>query len=98
MRGESGSASKLISFSSHRSSFSKIEWLSDTQVQFRGFCNSGTYLLTVDAAAPDKVPETQISVWRNDCRVSAADEAFAALSAVKGATGKPVAVDASDVF
>jgi hypothetical protein len=40
-----------------RPSFSKIEWLSETTVQFHGFCNSGTYLLTVDATAPDKAPE-----------------------------------------
>lgn len=41
-----------------RPSFLKIEWLSETKVRFRGFCNTGTYQLTVDATAPDKEPET----------------------------------------
>jgi hypothetical protein len=50
-----------------RPSFSKIEWLSDTRVQFRGICNSGTYLLTMDTTAPDKAPETQkLSAERSD--------------------------------
>ena len=39
--------------------FSKIEWLSDTRVQFRGGCNSGTYLLTMDTTTPDKAPKAQ---------------------------------------
>ncbi len=39
-----------------RPSFRKIEWLSDTKVCFHGYCNSGTYLITVDTASPDSPP------------------------------------------
>jgi hypothetical protein len=42
-----------------RPSLLKIEWLSDTKVRFRGYCNSGTYLMTMDAAAPDKPAEIE---------------------------------------
>jgi hypothetical protein len=42
-----------------RPSILKIEWLSDSKVRFRGYCNIGTYLITMDTASPNKPPETQ---------------------------------------
>lgn len=42
-----------------RPSILKIEWLSDSKVRFRGYCNIGTYLITMDTASPSKSPETQ---------------------------------------
>jgi hypothetical protein len=39
-----------------RPSILKITWLSETEVQFRGYCNSGTYLITVDTAQPKDPP------------------------------------------
>ncbi|MEZ0274961.1 MAG: hypothetical protein ACAH88_08655 [Roseimicrobium sp.] len=42
-----------------RPSLLKIEWLSDTKIRFRGYCNSGTYLMTMDAAEPDKAAEIE---------------------------------------
>ncbi len=39
-----------------RPSILKITWLSDTQVRFRGYCNSGTYFITVDTAVPEQPP------------------------------------------
>ena len=42
-----------------RPSILKIEWLSDSKLRFRGYCNIGTYLITMDAASPSKAPETQ---------------------------------------
>ncbi|MDB6152957.1 MAG: hypothetical protein JWL90_1410 [Chthoniobacteraceae bacterium] len=41
-----------------RPSILKIEWLSDVKVRFRGYCNTGTYLFTIDTALPDNPPET----------------------------------------
>ena len=37
----------------------KIEWLSDTKVRFRGYCNTRAWLITMDTASPEKEPETQ---------------------------------------
>lgn len=42
-----------------RPSILKIEWLTDSKVRFRGYCNTGTYLITMDAASPDRPPEIQ---------------------------------------
>ncbi len=42
-----------------RPSILKITWLSNTEVRFRGYCNTGTYLITMDTAAPEKLPETK---------------------------------------
>jgi hypothetical protein len=42
-----------------RPSLLKIEWLSDTKIRFRGYCNSGTYLMTMDVTEPDKTPELE---------------------------------------
>ena len=42
-----------------RPSILKMVWLSDTTIRFRGFCNTGTYFITVDTSAPDKPPQTQ---------------------------------------
>ena len=39
-----------------RPSILKITWLSNTQVRFRGYCNTGTYLITIDTAAPKQPP------------------------------------------
>lgn len=39
-----------------RPSISKINWITDTQVRFRGYCNTGTYLITIDTAAPKQPP------------------------------------------
>jgi hypothetical protein len=41
-----------------RPSILKITWLSDTQVRFRGYCNIGTYLITIDTANPKQPPTT----------------------------------------
>jgi hypothetical protein len=37
-----------------RPSFLGIEWLSDTKVRFRAYCNTGTYFLTLDTDRPDE--------------------------------------------
>jgi hypothetical protein len=39
-----------------RPSFLAIEWLSDTKVRFRAYCNTGTYFLTFDTDRPDEAP------------------------------------------
>ncbi|MCW1924017.1 hypothetical protein OKA05_15725 [Luteolibacter arcticus] len=39
-----------------RPSFLKIEWLSNTKVRFRAYCNTGTYFLTLDTDRPDEPP------------------------------------------
>jgi hypothetical protein len=33
-----------------------MEWLSDTKVRFRAYCNTGTYFLTMDTDCPDEPP------------------------------------------
>lgn len=42
-----------------RPSILKIEWLSETKVRFRGYCNTGTWLITMDTASPEKEPVTE---------------------------------------
>jgi hypothetical protein len=42
-----------------RPSIIKISWLSNTEVCFRGYCNTGTYLITVDTANPKGTPRTK---------------------------------------
>jgi len=42
-----------------RPSILKITWLSDTKVQFRGYCNTGTYLITIDTTKPNQSPLTK---------------------------------------
>jgi|GEM_PF-1938442 len=42
-----------------RPSILKITWLCDTQVRFRGYCNTGTYLITIDTANPKQLPTTK---------------------------------------
>jgi hypothetical protein len=42
-----------------RPSILKITWLSDTQVRFRGYCNTGTYLITIETANPKQPPTTK---------------------------------------
>ncbi|MEK7952378.1 hypothetical protein [Luteolibacter soli] len=39
-----------------RCSIFKIEWLSDTKVRFRAWCNTGTYFLTMDTDHPEAPP------------------------------------------
>jgi len=39
-----------------RPSFLGIEWISDTKVRFRAYCNTGTYFLTFDTDRPDEAP------------------------------------------
>ncbi|RBP44456.1 hypothetical protein DES53_104277 [Roseimicrobium gellanilyticum] len=42
-----------------RPSLLKIEWLSETKVRFRGYCNLGTYFMTVDTTMPGKAAEVE---------------------------------------
>jgi len=39
-----------------RPSILGMEWLSDTKVRFRAYCNTGTYFLTFDTDRPDEAP------------------------------------------
>ncbi len=42
-----------------RPAFLEIEWISETKVRFRAYCNSGTYLLTMDTDHPDEAPVSE---------------------------------------
>ena len=42
-----------------RPRFLKIEWLSGTLLRFRGYCNTGTYLLTVDTDKPEEAAKVE---------------------------------------
>jgi hypothetical protein len=42
-----------------RPSLLKIEWLTDTKIRFRGYCNLGTYLMTMDTASPDTAAKVE---------------------------------------
>jgi hypothetical protein len=42
-----------------RPSLLKIEWLSDTKIRFRGYCNLGTYLMTMDTASPETAAKVE---------------------------------------
>ena len=42
-----------------RPSILKMTWLSDTQLRLRGYCNTGTYFITLDTAAPKQPPKTK---------------------------------------
>jgi hypothetical protein len=42
-----------------RPSLLKIEWISETKVRFRAYCNTGTWLLTMDMDRPDEAPVSE---------------------------------------
>lgn len=39
-----------------RPSILRITWLSESRVQFRSYCNTGTYMITMDTSAPKDPP------------------------------------------